>query len=125
VKECRVATTLTNKSEIDVAASVAPEDLRCGDLVGIQSVIYQYPSFFWCADSALERRHELVRIRYILAEGGIPLKIKAICLPFVFVKDPAGNHRHLDTRLYRLVRLTSAYSQEVWKAMRKKQKAKA
>jgi hypothetical protein len=113
---------LSNDSEIELAASVAPEDLRCGDSVAILSLVHEYPSFFWCCDSTISSRHEPVRVSYTWPDGGIPLKIKAICLPFVFVKDPSGQHRHLDTRLYRLVRLTPGYAQKVRMALYRQRK---
>jgi hypothetical protein len=107
-------------SQTGVAASIAPEDLQRGDCVAILSVIHEYPSFLWCSDSALECRNEPVQVSYKCADGGIPLKIKAVCLPFVFAKDPAGNYRNLDTRLCRLVRLSPGYVKKVWKTLRRK-----
>lgn len=90
----------------EVAASVAPEDLRCGDYVAVLSVVHEYPSFFWCGDSGLLPREEPVRLQ-LMQDDGTPLKIKAICLPFVFVKDAHGKHRTLDIRLCRLARLST------------------
>ena len=112
-------TVLTDNGETDLAARVAPEDLRRGDFVAILSVVYEYPSFLWCSDSAMAPREELVHLRYEGVGGGLPLKIKAVCLPFVFVKDPAGEHRTLDARMCRLARLSSGYARRVWKAMRR------
>ena len=111
---------MSDVGEIGLVASIAPEDLRCGDFVAILSVIHEYPSFLWCCDSGMVPREEPVRMSYIWADGGVPLKIKAVCLPFVFVKDPAGNYRNLDTRLCRLVRLSPGYAKKVRKTLRKK-----
>lgn len=112
---------LSAKGRTHLAASVAPEDLRRGDFVAILSVIHEYPSFFWCCDSGTSPREEPVRVQRIDAEDGKPLKIKAICLPFVFAKDVAGAHRTLDIRLCRLARLSSGYARKVWKTLRQKQ----
>lgn len=109
-----------NESDMGLAASVAPEDLRRGDFVAVLSMIYECPSFLWCCDSAVLPRDELVRLQYTGAVDGRILKIKALCLPFVFVKEPAGTHRTLDLRLCRLVRLSPQYARQVWKTMRKK-----
>jgi hypothetical protein len=114
-----VDTELSDINELGLAASIAPEDLRCGEYVAVLSTTYEYPSFFWCSDGSLTSRHELVRITYTGPEGGVPLKIEAVCLPFVFVRDATGKHRNLDTRMCRLVRLTRGYAQQVWKAMKK------
>jgi hypothetical protein len=111
---------LLSTSDSDLAASIAPEDLQRGNYVALLSVTHEYPSFFWCSDATLVPRGEPVRIPFTGSDGGIPLKIKAICLPFVFVKDPTGKHRHLDTRLCRLVRLSPSYAKSVWKLMKKR-----
>jgi len=113
-------TRLSARSETGLAASVAPEDLCCGDYVAILSVIYEYPSFLWCWDSARLSPDEPVRVECTDGHTGTPLKIKAICLPFVFVKDPAGKHRALDIRLCRLGRLSRKFARHVWKTLRRK-----
>src|SRR5438105_4293111 len=82
---CHVRTALSDMMKISLAASVAPEDLRCGDSVAILSLTREYPSFFWCSDAAMMANNEPVRVSYMWPDGGVPLKIKAICLPFVFV----------------------------------------
>ena len=96
---------LSTGSELEVAASVAAEDLRRGDYVAVLSVIYEYPSFLWCCDSAALPHDELVRVQYTDVNDGRLLKIKAICLPFVFAKEPRGAYRTLDLRSCRVARL--------------------
>jgi hypothetical protein len=107
-------------SPTTLAASVAPEDLLLGDYVATLSVIHEFPSFFWCCDSELSAREEVVRIQRTGGDEGTPLKIKAICLPFVLVKDTTGKHRTLDIRLCRLARLSPEYARRVWKALKQK-----
>ena len=102
-----------------VSKSLASEDLRCGDFVGVLSEVHEYPSFFWCSDAHLHPPGEPVRMVCRASDGGTPLKVKAICLPFVFVKTPAGQHRLLDVRQHRLVRLAPEYAEPVWKALGK------
>src|SRR5262245_8588984 len=111
---------VSSNDELAVAASVAPEDLRCGDYVAVLSVIHEYPSFFWCGDSGMSAREDPVRVESLDTENVAPLKIKAICLPFVFVKDAMGKHRTLDVRLCRLARLSAEYARKVRKAVRQK-----
>jgi hypothetical protein len=110
---------LSSDDECAVAASVGPEDLRCGDYIAVLSVIYEYPSFFWCSDGRMTPREEPVCIERRDAENAAPLEIKAICLPLIFVKDAMGKHRTLDVRLCRLARLSAAFARKVTKAMRK------
>jgi hypothetical protein len=112
--------TETTSSETNVSRSLAAEDLRCGDFVGILYEIVQWPSFFWSGDPQLLPPDDLVSLRCRASDGGTPLKVKAICLPFVFVKKPGGQHRILDVRQHQLVRLSSDYAVPVWKAMGKR-----
>ena len=111
-------------SETRVGRSVAPEDLRCGDFVSILSEIAEYPSFLWNEDSQLLAPNEPVRIQWRPDDGGMPLKVKAICLPFVFAKAPTGHQRLLDVRQCRLVRLSTDYARSVWKAFKRQRKSR-
>jgi hypothetical protein len=110
---------LLTENELEVAASVAGEDLRRGDFVAVLSVIHEYPSFFWC-DSAALPRDEPVRIQYAVLGDCRLLKVKALCLPFVFAKEPAGAYRTLDLRFCRLARLAPKYARRVWRSLRRK-----
>jgi hypothetical protein len=102
-----------------LASTVAPEDLRCGDFVAIRSEIVEWPSFLWC-DSAVVQPDELVRIRQIPAGSGMPLKVKAVCLPFVLARSPLGNVEILDVRRVDLARLDERYAKAVRDQLRKK-----
>lgn len=107
--------------EAYVARILAAEDLRCGDFVGILYETLELPSFHWRCDGQLLPPDELVRITYQPTEGGTPLKVKAICLPYVFVKQPNGEHKTLDVRRQQLVRLSETYARIVWKTLSKAQ----
>ena len=102
-----------------IAASVAPEDLKCGDFVAVQNEVIEFPSFFWC-ETVPSQRDEMVRLRFLPAGSGTPLKVKTICLPFVFVKSPFGQCETLDIRRVQLVRLKKHYAKMVWKKIRKR-----
>ncbi len=103
-----------------LAASVAPEDLKCGDFVAVLNEVLECPSFLWF-DLEATKRDELVRIRCIPADSGMPLKVKTICLPFVFVKPPVGQCKTIDVRKVQLVRLHERYGKTVWKSLREQQ----
>jgi hypothetical protein len=106
-------------TESFVARSLAAEDLRCGDFVAILQETVEWPSFFWDSDPQLLPPEQPVRLVTRGRDGGTPLKVKAICLPFVLVKKPDGGHRTLDVRQHRLVRLSGKYAQAAWKALSK------
>ena len=114
-------TDVSTSENTSVAASVAPEDLKIGDFVAVLNEVIEDPSFFWF-DLEATKRDELVRIRYIPSGSGMPLKVKAICLPFVFVKPPIGQSETVDIRKVQLVRLNERYGKAIWKELRKQQR---
>jgi hypothetical protein len=103
-----------------LAKPLAPEEIRVGDFVSPLHVFYDFPSFFWCCDSAIERREETIRIRYLPESAGVPLKVKSICLPFVLVRQANGDRQTLDVRKVRLARLGADYAAAAWKLCKKK-----
>ena len=105
--------------ETSLAKCVAAEDLECGDIVAVLDEIVEFASFMWLSDPHILPPHELVRIRYRTSDNGRPLKVKAICLPFVCVKPPRGKYETLDVRQCRLVRLSPIYAKKAWKKLRK------
>jgi len=108
---------ISTHEETSLAATVAPEDLKCGQFVAVLNKVVEFPSYLWC-DSVPTARDEPIRLRYFCSCGGIPLRIVAICLPFVFVKSPYGQSCTLDVREYQLVRLKKRYAKIVWKNLR-------
>jgi hypothetical protein len=44
-------------------------------------------------------------------------KVKAICLPYIFVQAPCGRFQTLDVRLATLARLDRDYAKTVWKRL--------
>jgi hypothetical protein len=114
--------TLSAHHETSLAASLAAEDVACGDYVAILSEVCELPSCFWCSDATMLPPDEPVRIRFLSHDGGTPLKVKAVCLPFVFVKSPSGTFQTLDVRRQQLAKLDRKYAAEVFKRLRPKTK---
>jgi hypothetical protein len=52
-------------------------------------------------------------------DEGLPLKIKEICLPFVFVRTPGNWSRFYDVRGVQFVRVSRRYARSVWKQARR------
>lgn len=109
-------------TESALAKPLAPEDVRCGDFVAVLHAICEVPSYFWTSESFRLPHNELVRIQHIPDDTGLPLKVKSVCLPFVFVKTPAGERKTLDLRRCRLARLDRKYAKTAWKAYRNAQR---
>jgi hypothetical protein len=114
-------TKSTAAPQASLAATVAGDDLEVGQYVAVLSEIREYLSIFWdeSAGNGLSP-HETVRIPFVPAIAGEPLRIEAICLPFVFVKSPGGEYRSLDVRNVRLARLDGEYAKFVLKKSKKK-----
>ncbi len=113
-------TETKTESELTTAATVAGEDIACGDYVSPLTEIAAIPSFFWDSCGAVLSPHELVRLQMIPAGAGQPLKVIAICLPFVYAKRPSGELATIDTRRVQLVRLNQKCAKKVWKETRPK-----
>lgn len=104
--------------EPKAAATVAGEDLARGDYVSFLNETVDLPSFFWDGCGAGLSPHELVRLKLIPCDAGQPLKVIAVCLPFVYAKAPRGETATIDTRRTQLVRLDRRCAKVVWKALR-------
>jgi hypothetical protein len=104
-----------------LASSVAHEDLRVDDYVSVLNEIVEIPSFLW-PDSTPNAEDAIVKVKYQATESGLPLKIKTICLPYVYVKSPYGQSQTLDVRQVQLVRLKKRYSKTIWKDLKKNRK---
>ena len=107
-----------------LAVAVAPEDLGVGDYVTVLNEIAEYPSFLWNNDGGYSASTEPVRVQWRAFGGGMPFRVKAICLPFALLKNPKGKHKTVDLRGCQLVRLSLDYARAAWLAMRKKKKRK-
>lgn len=108
-----------------VSKPLAPEDVCAGDIVTVLSTITELPSFMWCADPSTLPADELVRVRHIPKDSGIPLKVTAVCLPFVLVRHPHGKPRIVDVRQSQLARLTQPYASICWRINKRRKRLKS
>lgn len=108
----------TTTERTSLAALVAHEDLKAGDFVTVLNDVVELPSFLWC-DASPKAGDAVVRVRLCADGGGMPLKVKAVCLPFVYVRSPEGFALTLDVRQVELVRLKKQYAKTIWKDFRK------
>ncbi|NUQ66641.1 MAG: hypothetical protein HUU20_29615 [Pirellulales bacterium] len=111
-------TKSASQLEPRAAATVAGEDLACGDYVSLLNETVDMPSYFWDGWGASLSPEELVRLRLIPDRAGQPLRVIAICLPFVYAKTPNGEMVILDTRRMQLVRLDRKCAKLVWRELR-------
>jgi hypothetical protein len=107
----------------DLAATLAPEDIRPGAYVAIARICLEFPSYLWCDGPPSLAADEPVRIQWLPPGGGTPLRVEAVCLPFVLVKSPDGEAQTLDLRSVRLLQLTAGYAKRAWKRLKGKANA--
>ena len=105
-----------------LAHSLAPEDIAPGDDVSVLHEVFEYPSWYWCDEAFSASREQVVRVAYTPREDATPLKVRAVCLPFVLVQQPCGRSHTLDVRTNRLARLDRAYARAARKAYKREAK---
>lgn len=110
--------TRNSGADITLAKALAPEEIRPGDYVTLLHVVYELPSYLWFDDAAMSPRDQLVRIQCVPEFGGVPLKVKSVCLPYVLVKHPTGQRQTLDVRRAKLARLNKAFAKVARKSHR-------
>lgn len=123
-----------------LAQAIAPEDIREGDFLAVLSEVDEvlpFGALFDCSPFNQPRSLEPVRVQWLPCGESVPLKVEAVCLPWVLVKAPmsaaarmfgwlhAGASttpttmlRTLDVRRYRLARLTPDYGKRVYKLLK-------
>ena len=94
--------------------------MRPGDYVTRHDVIVEIPSFMWCGDATLLPPHEPVRSVYRANDAGEPLRVTAVCVPYVLVRPASGRPFVLDLRKVRLARLEREFGAEAWIALQPK-----
>jgi hypothetical protein len=109
-----------DSADSKTAKVLAPEDVRAGDFVALLHVVKEIPSFCWFGGIGTTRPDEPVRVPFVPKNGGVPLRVRSVCLPFILVKAPSGKQRNLDVRLARLARLDRAHARAAWKACKKR-----
>lgn len=114
LKESRAAA-----AEATLVRALAPEDIRPGDYVAVLHEVYEYPTWFWCDGGLALPREEAVRVRFTPPDDAAPLKVEAVCLPFVLVRQACGRHRTIDVRRRPLARLAKSYGAAAWRTYRK------
>lgn len=108
--------------ETTLAASVAGEDIACGDFIAVMNEVIELPSYLWSGCDISLPSDEPVRLRFLPCDSGEPRKVIAVCLPFVYAKKPNGSVVTLDVRRYQLLRLDRACARAAWKARKPSKK---
>lgn len=108
-----------SNQETIIAQRLAPEDIRPWTFVAVVSIIDEWvlPAFN-CAGG--DPRAVVARVRLLPTIDIEPLKVKAVCLPFVLVSTPNDGAKMLDVRQHELVALPEAFARKAMKSLRAK-----
>jgi hypothetical protein len=113
----------TAVAETTLAKALAPEDIRPGDFVTPLFTVAEMPSFWWDSSVWSLPHDQPVRVRMTYNCDGMPMRVKAVCLPFVLTKNPAGEESTFDLRKCQVARLNNGFAKRAWKAYKKKSAA--
>ncbi len=110
---------LNESPQLVCCKTVSPEDLAVGDFIAITRSLIESPSFLWCCDATLQKREDLVRLWLMPTDIQPPLKVCAVCLPFVLTKSVDRRSRLVDLRKVQIVRVDPKFGRRVRKQYRK------
>jgi hypothetical protein len=102
--------------------SLAADDVDVGDFVVVMHVTLQYPSFLWCHEPVAFSRPEMIPLSWMPCDGGKPLEVIAVCIPFLLVERVDGTRETLDLRQCRIARTSPEFAKKVRKAHVKNKK---
>lgn len=102
--------------EIRTIRSLAPEDVKPRTYVAEFTRTLQIVHGF-CDPAAA--RPFIVRLEYLPYDAE-PLEVVDVCVPYVLVKNPAGEHSTLDLRQVSLVSLPKQFGKRSMKKLRPK-----
>lgn len=118
-------TEIKLEAATNVASRVAGEDIQKGDFITVLNELLEFPSYLWCGSGAPLSADEPVRIRYLPSNAGLPYRVFAVCLPFVYARAAKGGVETFDVRQHQLARLDAESGFSIWKSVKtsnKKQK---
>jgi len=95
---------------------IGPEDVRAGQYVTCAHRTFEL--FVHPCDVLTAERHLQPYYATVTAyDAGRALRVEAVCLPFVLVRDTHGRVEGLDLRQVRLARLSKAYGRAAFAAV--------
>ncbi|MCA9243416.1 MAG: hypothetical protein KDA32_05645 [Phycisphaerales bacterium] len=110
----------TKTSKRLMSREIAPEDIRAGHYVAPLYMNLEVLSESALSDSSWRApRPAMVRI---LPWIGHPVRALDVCLPFVLVRDTDGDLETIDTRRWRLARVSQRFGKTVFERVKAKKR---
>jgi hypothetical protein len=113
-----MSTKSEKNQESGIARPLAPEDVRAGDYICVMKVLQEYMPF-WAILEESWKKPELIRLTWMPADSGTPLKVVEVCIPFVLVQQVDGTHKTLDLRRHGVGRLSDRFGSRAFKRLRR------
>lgn len=112
----------TTKHDVcQISRPLAPEDVQPEQYVFVFHIVEELLPF-WCLDENNWKKIEPLHFVLMPGREVAPLRVVEVCVPFVLVEQPDGNHRTLDLRRHRLARVSDRFGQRAFKRLRRKVK---
>ena len=99
--------------EITAIKRLAPEDIAPGLFIAVTAIVHEVVPP-WLIGAVPGDPAPVFRIPCIGCADGDPLRVLAVCIPFVMAEDAKGNVQTLDTRQHTLARLDEMYALELF-----------
>jgi len=98
---------------IEAVRVIAPEDLNIGDYVITHAVVEAFHCVQCEPGTVLTTRFERTPSWEVK-----PLRVRAVCLPYVFCVTASRGHEMVDVRRERLAVVPEAFARAVWSRVR-------
>lgn len=107
--------------KITAARVVAPEDIRVGSYVMLQSTTCEYAR--WACEPGAGV--QITRVRWTAGNGQRPCRVVGACLPFVLVENEKGDTVMYDTRNVSFLRVKRSFAELAWERARRTERRDA
>ena len=114
----------TKTKRIKPARLIGPEDVRPGLYVTVAETTWQV--LYVPEESGIGAPEaRIARVSGWDGDAGWPLRVVSVSLPYVLAIDRDGDHVAVDLRRSRLARLSKAYGQAAFAALKKREESSA
>lgn len=96
---------------------IGPEDVRVGDYITVTHATEEYIADTCAYEHGRDAKPR--RVTMIPEWAGYPMRVTAVCLPFVLVRLVTKSQGSLDLRRHQIAKLSRAYGRKAFKSEKK------
>jgi hypothetical protein len=112
--------TTESEPRLKTARPLAPEDIRPGQFVALLNVTAEYLPWYYLEEPRFDTPRPM-RLTW-LPDDVEPMRVSAVCLPYVLVRTVQRKHEVLDLRRHKLARVSSRFARAAFKSMKPRKK---